>query len=84
MILWKQTVALTGKISNFQETLERLSGPERKLLDLVESQGRLTVAEAVLRTGVNRNTLRKRLALLVGKGFLILDGKGRGSAYRKR
>jgi Fic family protein len=83
MILWRQTVALTGKISNVQQLLERLSEPERNLLDLVESYGRLTVAEAVLTTGVNRNTLRKRLAGLVEKGFLALDGKGRGSAYRK-
>lgn len=84
MILWKQTEALTEKILTVEQTLKRLSTPERDLLDLVESRGRLTVAEAVLSTGTSRNTLRKRLALLVGKGFLTLEGKGRGAAYRKR
>ena len=34
--------------------------------------------------GQSRNTIRKRLAGLVAKGLLTLEGKGRGSAYRKR
>lgn len=84
MILSKQTVALAAKIGGVERALERLSAAERDLLDLVETRGRLTVAEAVLSTGASRNTLRKRLAQLVAKGFLMLDGKGRGSAYRKR
>jgi hypothetical protein len=44
----------------------------------------MSVAEAVTLTGESRNTLRKRLAGLMAKGFLVLEGAGRGAAYRKR
>lgn len=84
MVLWKQTVALTQKVDVLEQSLARLSKPERELLDLVESHGHLTVAQAVESTGSMRETVRKRLANLVTKGFLALEGKGRGAGYRKR
>ncbi len=84
MMLWKQTEALGTKIEALEHTLHQLSGPERELLDLVEKLDRLSVAQAVAGTGAHRETVRKRLAGLVKKGFLVLDGRGRGAAYRKR
>ena len=83
MMLWKQSEALASKIETLGHTLQQLSGPERELLALVEKLDRLSVAQAVAATGAHRETVRKRLAGLVKKGFLVLDGRGRGAAYRK-
>jgi Fic family protein len=82
--LFRQTKALAAKVDALRQSLEQLAAPERELLHFVETLGRLSVVEAVARTGASRNTIRKRLAGLVTKGFLILNGKGRGAAYRKR
>jgi Fic family protein len=82
--LFRQTKALAAKVDAVRHSLEQLAAPERELLHFVETLGRLSVAEAVTRTGASRNTIRKRLAGLVVKGFLSLEGKGRGAAYRKR
>ena len=84
MILWKQTEALSSKIETLELTLQQLSGPERELLDLVETRDRISIAVAVAATGAQRETVRKRMAGLVKKGFLEIDGKGRGAGYRKR
>ena len=80
----EKTEALSAKVAALEHTFQQLSGPERELLDLVEKLDRLSVAQAVDATGAQRETVRKRLAGLVKKGLLLLDGKGRGSAYRKR
>ena len=84
MILGKQTEALSAKVETLKLTLQQLSAPERELLDLVEEQNRVSIAWAVAATGAHRETVRKRMAGLVKKGFLEIDGKGRGAAYRKR
>ena len=84
MTLWKQTVALETKVDALGQALQQLSAHERELLDLVEKLDNLSVAQAVAATGAKRETVRKRLANLVNKGFLILDGRGRGASYRKR
>lgn len=84
LTLKKQTAALGAKIDAQEAALNHLSAAERVLLDRVAATGRITVAEAVALTGESRNTLRKRLAGLMAKGFLVLEGAGRGAAYRKR
>ena len=80
----KQRIALEAKVAALELKISSLSEAERRLLDRVESAGRITVAEASALKGESRNTVRKRLAGLVAKGFLALEGRGRGSAYRKR
>ncbi len=83
LMLRKQTEVLGRRVDSLHETLNRLSAAEREILDMVETQGRVTVAQAVAHSGESRNTIRKRLGGLVEKGFLVLDGKGRGAGYRK-
>lgn len=56
--------------------------PSKQTVALAEKIG--GVPQAVFSTRAVRNALRKRLAGLVAKGFVTLDGKGRGSADRKR
>jgi Fic family protein len=84
LLLVKQTQALGAKVDALQSSMSQLGAAERRLLEHVAGTGRITVAEAVALTQENRNTLRKRLAGLVAKGFLMLEGKGRSAAYRKR
>ena len=83
MILWKQTVALGQKITALEASLSRLGVHERAILDLVEKQGFVTVADVMAATGALRETVRKRLGQLVKKGFLMSQGKGRAAGYRK-
>lgn len=67
MILWKQTVALRRKITALETSLSRLGFNERAILDLVEKQGFVTVADVMAATGALRETVRKRLGQLVKK-----------------
>ena len=83
MILWKQTVALGQEITALEASLSRLGVHERAILDLVEKQGFVTVADVMAATGALRETVRKRLGQLVKKGFLMSQGKGRAAGYRK-
>ena len=84
LMLHRQTKALGKRVDALHQTLNELSQAERDLLEMVETTGRVSVAQAVAQIGQSRNTIRKRLAGLVTKGLLTLEGKGRGSAYRKR
>ena len=59
------------------------TGPSRAILDLVEKQEFVTVADVMAATGALRETVRKRLGQLVKKGFLMSQGKGRAAGYRK-
>jgi Fic family protein len=84
LTLKKQNTALAAKIDAQEAALNHLSSAERSLLDHVALHGRISVADAVALSGESRNTLRKRLAGLVAKGFLVLEGAGRSAGYRKR
>ncbi|MBP7950029.1 MAG: Fic family protein [Verrucomicrobiales bacterium] len=82
LILWRQAVGLTRKIEALEIKLRSLSEAERRLLTLIQEREALGLAAAVEATGANRETVRKRLARLVAKGFLAIEGKGRGAFYR--
>ena len=66
---------------------ERLMTPlaplAEELIGIVDSHGRLTVRQAVLLTGANRNTIKAHLKRLVATGKLVLRGRGRGTWYEK-
>ena len=72
LMLHRQTKALGRRVDALHQTLNQLSKAERDLLEIVETTGRVTVAQAVERIGQSRNTIRKRLAGLVAKGLLTL------------
>lgn len=60
------------------ETLPELSS---ELVTLVRESGRLTMSEAIARTGANRNTIKVHLRRLVQAGRLVRRGAGRGTWY---
>ena len=57
--------------------------PELSVLifELVREHGRITVAEAVKVSGVNRHKVKYHLKSLADKGYLTLHGAGRGAWY---
>ena len=69
-----------------QVQMENLSPLAAKLVGLLESSGRLTVAEAATSFGpeVSRNTIKAALQSLVKRGWLTLHGTGRGAFYTRR
>jgi Fic family protein len=83
--------AIQSQIGRLRENLIRiekkwdhrqLSPLAERLAKLLAERGILTIAGAVSATGTNRNTLKNKLAELVGKGLAELHGKGRGAYYR--
>ena len=53
-----------------------------RLAALIRVSGTLSVADSVMETGANRNTLKDKFRELVKVGVAELDGIGRGSHYR--
>lgn len=82
--LQQQKRRIEGKIE--RERLLAASLPELSLriLEAARSRGRITIGEAVLLTGANRNTAKKHLASLVDARHLERIGAGKGTWYRLR
>ena len=80
--LMRQKEVLERKIER-----ERLVPPmaplSEKLLSIVREHGRVTVREAAVLTGANRNTIKDHLRRLVDGGRLTRRGRGRGSWYER-
>jgi len=87
--------AMKSQIGRLKERLERsretpsvspisdnLSPLADRLLDLLKTQGSLTVREAVEQLNANRNTLKDKFTELVESGHAERRGKGRGAYYR--
>lgn len=69
----------TPSVSPISDNLSPLAG---RLLDLLKTQGSLTVREAVEQLNANRNTLKDKFTELVESGHAERRGKGRGAYYR--
>jgi Fic family protein len=80
--LVKQKDALADKIEK-ERLMTPLAPLSQELLGLVDSHGRITVRQAVVLTGANRNTLKRHLRQLVTAGKLVKRGTGRGTWYDK-
>jgi Fic family protein len=83
--------SMQSQIARLRENLEaaetktehrHLSPLSERLIKLLVERGTLTVAEAAAATDANRNTIKDKLAELVGQGLAELHGKGRGAHYR--
>jgi len=74
---------LTRKLDR-EMKLDRLPVLSSEILQVVKEQGRVTIAEAVVLTGANRNTLKVHLRRLVEQGRLAQHGTGKGTWYGGR
>ncbi|MES2708112.1 MAG: BlaI/MecI/CopY family transcriptional regulator [Verrucomicrobiota bacterium] len=85
--LVRQKERLEATMQAAQVRMENLSPLAARLVGLLEERGRLSVAEAVAALsaegGVSRNTLKATLQSLTKRGWLVLQGRGRGAFYTR-
>lgn len=77
-----QIERLRDRLTRKSAHISELSPLAKRLANLLEERGALSVAEAVAATGANRHTLKDKFSELVTAGVAELRGKGRGSHYR--
>lgn len=80
-ILSQQSRTLAKKAEKEKIILSNLPELSLQILDYARQHGRVTMTDIMILTGANRNTLKEHFRALVGKGHLVLRGKGRGSWY---
>ena len=79
--LQKQAQHLRKKVEQEKRLVSNLPKLSVDILDHVQQHGRITMSDAVIITGVSRNTLKVHFRNLLKKGLLILNGQGRGAWY---
>jgi Fic family protein len=79
--LHRQMQILRSKIEQEKILLTKLPELSIQILEMLKVRGRITIGDAVILTGVSRNTLKLRFKHLLAEGFIELHGKGRGSWY---
>lgn len=82
--LTSQVTRLREKVEHEQIVLARLPDLSLAILELLRSRGRLSVAEATVLTGANRNTVKAHLRRLADAGHVVQHGAGRGVWYGLR
>jgi Fic family protein len=81
-VLSRQMQILRAKIEQEKVILMNLPDLSIQILNVLKDRGRITIGEAVVITGANRNTLKPHFKHLLEKGFVELHGRGRGAGYR--
>jgi len=79
--LKKQKDRLEVKLEREKLLMAKLPELSLKILELTKSRGKITIAESVLLTGANRNTIKKHLENLVQNNYLKQSGTGKGTWY---
>lgn len=79
--LREQKRRLEKKVERERVLLGDLPELSVQILELAREHGRVTVAGIVEATGVNRNTVKSHLKVLVEQRHLVLHGAGRGAWY---
>lgn len=79
--LRSQKQVLEEKIKREKILLDSLPPLSLEILDIVRTQGRVSVADAAKITGTSRNTIKDHLKALTESGHLARHGAGRGTWY---
>jgi Fic family protein len=80
--LKKQKTNLAAKVEKEKEFDDRaLPALSARILDLLKQHERQTIAQLVVHTGANQNTLKVRLRELVSSGLIQRHGKARATWY---
>ncbi len=80
--LVRQKDALALKIER-ERVIAPLAPLSERILGIVRDHGRVTVHDACMVTGSNRNTVKNHLGRLVREGLIVKRGRGRGTWYEK-
>lgn len=81
--LHKQIQQLEFKISKEQIMLTSLSKLASDIMQLVESKGRVVMADIISQTGAPRSTIKKQLNFLIDRKYLARHGQGKAIWYTK-
>ncbi|MBS0271829.1 MAG: Fic family protein [Proteobacteria bacterium] len=80
--------ALQQQMKRLAKTVERekliisvLPELSVQILEYAREHGRVTIGDMIMFTGISRNTLKEHFRLLIKKGYLVLNGAGRGAWY---
>ena len=76
----KQKDNLAAKIER-EHLMTKLPELSSKILQIVKEHGRVAISDILSITRANRNTIKVRLRELVSNGYLIKQGKGKGTLY---
>jgi len=79
--LQRQMRRLREKVERERLLLVRLPDLSIRLLDQARDHGRISIGDAEILTGANRNTLKLHFKALRERGLLVLHGQGRGAWY---
>ena len=79
--LQRQVRHLNQKIEQEKLLLDTLPELSIQIIEHVREHGRITLREAEVLTGANRNTLKKQMKTLIENKHLVLHGGGRGAWY---
>jgi Fic family protein len=79
--------ALCSQVTRLEEKIDReqvLRGMPKlstAILLIAREHGRVTIADVIVQTGVNRGTIKLHVGKLVAAGHLVQNGTGRGTWY---
>ncbi len=79
--LEKQIKNLQVKIEKEKILTQNLPDISIAILEYIKQHGRITIGDAVIITGANRNTIKLHLRNLVKDGHIKLNGSGRSAFY---
>lgn len=79
--LASQVLRLEEKVTHEKLVLAALPALSLQIIELAQKQGRITMNEIVMASGVNRNTVKTHLRKLVKNNQLKQHGAGRGVWY---
>ena len=79
--LASQVIRLEEKVTHEKLILAALPVLSLQIIELIQKQGRITMNEIVVASGVNRNTIKVHLRKLVQAGQIKQHGAGRGVWY---
>lgn len=71
------------KISKEQIVLTSLPKLASDIMQLVESKGRVAMADIISQTGAPRSTIKKQLNFLIDRKYLARYGQGKAIWYTK-
>lgn len=79
--LQQQMKRLARKIERERIVLSAMPELSVQILQFAREHGRVSIGDIAKLTGTSRNTLKEHFRQLLGKGHLILHGRGRGAWY---
>jgi Fic family protein len=79
--LQQQMKRLARKVEREKIVLSAMPELSVRIVEYAREHGRVTIGDMATLTGTSRNTLKPHFRQLLGKGHLVMHGRGRGAWY---